>query len=102
MITWLGDKLWIKTLFQKRLGVPDQRFCSVSITSRMPRVRFSARISRAGILTSMGSRGGDGGHGHGKAPNVNCSRDPHSPFFGLLFIALSPHSWFEVKEGNIK
>jgi hypothetical protein len=32
MITWLGDKLWIKTLIQKRLGVPDRRYYSVNIT----------------------------------------------------------------------
>ena len=46
MITWMGDKLWIKNLIQKRLKVRPTGSSSASITCRTRPAPFSALRSR--------------------------------------------------------
>src|ERR687892_46039 len=55
MITWLSDKLWIKTLIQKRLGVPDSKLLfSEHHLSHAASAFFCSPFEEAAILTVDG------------------------------------------------
>ena len=55
MITWLGDKLWIKTLIQKRLGVPASKILfSEHHLSHAASAFLCSPFEEAGILTVDG------------------------------------------------
>src|SRR3989442_14993600 len=52
MITWLGDKLWIKHLLQRRLGLPAQKILfSEHHLSHAASAFFCSPFEEAGILT---------------------------------------------------
>lgn len=44
MISWLGEKLWIKNLIQKRLAVPPVKILFTSIISPMLPAPFSVPL----------------------------------------------------------
>ncbi len=55
MITWLGDKLWIKHLIQKRLGVPQSKILfSEHHISHAASAFFCSPFEAAAILTVDG------------------------------------------------
>jgi len=59
MITWLGDKLWIKTLIQKRLGVPATKILfSEHHLSHAASAFFCSGFDEAAIMTVDGVRAG--------------------------------------------
>src|SRR3990172_12416587 len=55
MLTWLGDKLWIKQLIQRRLGVPPARILfSEHHLSHAASAFFCSPFDEAAILTVDG------------------------------------------------
>ena len=55
MITWLGDKLWIKHLIQRRLGVPPTKILfSEHHLSHAASAFFCSPFEEAAILTEIG------------------------------------------------
>jgi carbamoyltransferase len=105
MISWMGDKLWIKNLIQKRLKVPPSRiFFSEHHLSHAASAFFCSPFEEAAILTIDGV-----GEWTTASIGVGCGNDikllreirfPHS--LGLLYSAFTAFLGFEVNEGEYK
>ena len=105
MITWLGDKLWIKTLIQKRLGVPASKILfSEHHLSHAASAFLCSPFEEAGILTVDGvGEWTTASMGMGKGTDVKLLKEirfPHS--LGLLYSAFTAFLGFEVNEGEYK
>src|SRR5437899_6785660 len=105
MITWLADKLWVKHLIQKRLGIPAFK---VLFSEHHPSHAASAFLcspfEEAAILTIDGvGEWTTASIGVGKGTDVKLLteiRFPHS--LGLLYSAFTAFLGFEVNEGEYK
>jgi carbamoyltransferase len=105
MITWLGDKLWIKHLIQKRLGVPPSRiFFSEHHLSHAASAFFCSPFEEAAILTVDGvGEWTTASIGVGRGTEIKLLKEirfPHS--LGLLYSAFTAFLGFEVNEGEYK
>jgi carbamoyltransferase len=105
MVTWLGDKIWIKNLIQKKLGVPaDTILFSQHHLSHAASAFFSSPFSEAALLTVDGvGEWTTASFGSGKGTEIqlkNEIRFPHS--IGLLYSAFTAFLGFEVNEGEYK
>src|SRR6476660_8967408 len=105
MITWLGDKLWIKTLIQKRLGVPASKILfSEHHLSHAASTFLCSPFEEAGILTVDGvGEWTTASMGMGKGTDIKLVKEirfPHS--LGLLYSAFTAFLGFEVNEGEYK
>ncbi len=105
MITWLGDKLWIKHLIQKRLGVPSSRILfSEHHLSHAASAFFCSPFEDAAILTVDGvGEWTTASLGIGRGTTIKLLKDirfPHS--LGLLYSAFTAFLGFEVNEGEYK
>jgi carbamoyltransferase len=105
MISWLADKLWIKSLLQKRLGVrPSQILLSEHHLSHAASTFFCSPFEQAAILTVDGvGEWATTTVGVGKGTNIKLLsevRFPHS--LGLLYSAFTAFLGFEVNEGEYK
>ncbi|MGE5304041.1 MAG: carbamoyltransferase [Alphaproteobacteria bacterium] len=105
MITWLGDKLWVKTLIQKRLGVaPSKILFSEHHLSHAASAFFCSPFEEAGILTVDGvGEWTTAAIGIGKGTEIKLLKEirfPHS--LGLLYSAFTAFLGFEVNEGEYK
>jgi carbamoyltransferase len=105
MITWLGDKLWIKHLIQKRLGVPPSKiFFSEHHLSHAASSFFCSPFEEAAILTVDGvGEWTTASIGMGKGTDIKLLKEirfPHS--IGLLYSAFTAFLGFEVNEGEYK
>ena len=105
MITWLGDKLWIKHLIQKRLGVPPSRILfSEHHLSHAASAFFCSPFEEAAVLTVDGvGEWTTASLGVGRGSEIrllNEIRFPHS--LGLLYGAFTAFLGFEVNEGEYK
>jgi len=105
MISWLGDKLWIKTLIQKRLGVPGSKILfSEHHLSHAASAFLCSPFEEAGILTVDGvGEWTTASMGVGKGTDVKLVKEirfPHS--LGLLYSAFTAFLGFEVNEGEYK
>src|SRR2546421_4454765 len=105
MITWLGDKLWIRHLIQKRLGIAAARiFFSEHHLSPAARASFCSPFYQAAILTvdAAGERTTTS-LGVGRGTDITLLKEirfPHS--LGLLYSAFTAFLGFEVNEGEYK
>ena len=105
MVAWLGDKLWIKNLIQKRLGVPPSRilFCQHHL-SHAASAFFCSPFNEAAILTIDGvGEWTTATLGMGKGTQIKLRKEirfPHS--LGLLYSAFTAFLGFEVNEGEYK
>jgi carbamoyltransferase len=105
MISWLGDKLWIKHLIEKRLGVPPAKILfSEHHLSHAASAFFCSPFKEAAILTVDGV-GEWTTASLGIARNTDIKllkeiRFPHS--VGLLYSAFTAFLGFEVNEGEYK
>ena len=105
MITWLGDKLWIKHLIQKRLGVPPSKilFCEHHL-SHAASAFLCSPFPEAAILTVDGvGEWTTATYGVGRGTDVTLLHEirfPHS--LGLLYSAFTAFLGFEVNEGEYK
>ena len=81
MITWLGDKLWIKTLIQKRLGVaPSKILFSEHHLSHAASAFLCSPFEEAGILTVDGvGEWTTASMGIGKGRTSSCSKKSAFP-----------------------
>lgn len=105
MISWLGDKLWIKNLIQKRLGVPSSKVLfSEHHLSHAASAFFCSPFEEAAILTVDGvGEWTTASIGIGKGADIRLLREirfPHS--LGLLYSAFTAFLGFEVNEGEYK
>jgi carbamoyltransferase len=105
MITWLADKLWIKQLIQKRLGVPPSKILfSEHHLSHAASAFFCSPFDEAAILTVDGvGEWTTASLGTAKGNNIRLLKEirfPHS--LGLLYSAFTAFLGFEVNEGEYK
>jgi carbamoyltransferase len=105
MITWLGDKLWIKTLIQKRLGIaPAKILFSEHHLSHAASAFFCSGFDEAAIMTVDGvGEWTTASFGVGKGTEIKLQKEirfPHS--VGLLYSAFTAYLGFEVNEGEYK
>jgi carbamoyltransferase len=105
MITWLGDKLWIKHLIQKRLGVePSKILFSEHHLSHAASAFFCSPYEEAAVLTVDGvGEWTTASLGIGTGTNIRLLKEirfPHS--LGLLYSAFTAFLGFEVNEGEYK
>jgi carbamoyltransferase len=105
MVTWLGDKLWIKHHIQKRLGVPDSKLLfSEHHLSHAASTFFCSPYEEAAILTVDGvGEWATASLGVGKGTDIQLHQEirfPHS--LGLLYSAFTAFLGFEVNEGEYK
>jgi carbamoyltransferase len=105
MITWLADKLWIKHLIQKRLGVPASKILfSEHHLSHAASSFFCSPFEEAAILTVDGvGEWTTASIGIGKGTDIKLLKEirfPHS--LGLLYSAFTAFLGFEVNEGEYK
>lgn len=105
MINWLGDKLWIKHLIEKRLGVPPGRILfSEHHLSHAASAFFCSPFEKAALLTVDGvGEWTTASVGLGEGTSIRLLseiRFPHS--LGLLYSAFTAFLGFEVNEGEYK
>jgi carbamoyltransferase len=105
MITWLGDKLWIKHLIQKKLGVPPSKILfSEHHLSHAASAFFCSPFEEAAILTVDGvGEWTTASLGIAKGTEIKLLKEirfPHS--LGLLYSAFTAFLGFEVNEGEYK
>jgi carbamoyltransferase len=105
MITWLGDKLWIKTLIQKQLGVPATKILfSEHHLSHAASAFFCSGFDEAAIMTVDGvGEWTTASIGIGRGTEIKLLKEirfPHS--LGLLYSAFTAFLGFEVNEGEYK
>src|SRR5258705_2813632 len=105
MITWLGDKLWIKQLIQKRLGVSAEKILFIEHhVSHAASPFFCSPFDEDAILTVDGvGEWTTASLGVGRGSEIRLAKEirfPHS--VGLLYSAFTAFLGFEVNEGEYK
>jgi carbamoyltransferase len=105
MISWLGDKLWIKHLIQRRLEVPASKILfSEHHLSHAASTFFCSPFEEAAILTVDGvGEWTTASFGVGRGTDIVLLKEvrfPHS--LGLLYSAFTAFLGFEVNEGEYK
>lgn len=105
MVSWLGDKVWIKQLIQTRLGVPASKILfSEHHLSHAASAFFASPFDEAAILTVDGvGEWASATIGVGRGEEIRLLdelRFPHS--LGLLYSAFTAFLGFEVNEGEYK
>lgn len=105
MITWLGDKLWIKNLIQKKLGLPQSKILfSEHHLSHAASAFFCSPFDEAAILSVDGvGEWTTASLGVGRGTDIKLIKEirfPHS--LGLLYSAFTAFLGFEVNEGEYK
>ena len=105
MVTWLTDKLWIKHLIQRQLGVPPSKILfSEHHLSHAASAFFCSPFEEAAILTVDGvGEWTTASLGIGRETEIKLLKEirfPHS--VGLLYSAFTAFLGFEVNEGEYK
>jgi carbamoyltransferase len=105
MVTWLGDKLWVKHLLQTRLGLPPARLLfSEHHASHAASAFYCSPFEEAAILTIDGvGEWTTASLGVGRGTELKLLKEirfPHS--LGLLYSAFTAFLGFEVNEGEYK
>ncbi len=105
MISWFGDKLWVKHLIQRRLGVPPSKILfSEHHLSHAASAFFCSPFDEAALLTVDGvGEWTTASLGIGRGTEIKLTKEirfPHS--LGLLYSAFTAFLGFEVNEGEYK
>ena len=105
MMRWLAEKLWVKGLIRKRVGIPPERILfSSHHLSHAASTFFCSPYSDAAILTVDGvGEWATATFGVGRDRNIELLgeiRFPHS--LGLLYSVFTAFLGFEVNEGEYK
>jgi len=105
MLTWMGDKIWIRHLIQNKLGVPGEKILfSEHHLSHAASSFLCSPFDEAAILTIDGvGEWTTASLGIGKGTEVRLLKEirfPHS--LGLLYSAFTAFLGFEVNEGEYK
>lgn len=105
MIKWLNEKLWVKGLLRKRVGIPSERilFCGHHL-SHASSAFYCSPYDEAAVLTVDGvGEWATATFGAGRDRTIELMgeiRFPHS--LGLLYSAFTAFLGFEVNEGEYK
>src|SRR3990172_4039437 len=105
MLTWLSDKLWVKSTIQRGVGVDGERVLfSEHHLSHAASAFFCSPFDEAAILTVDGVGGGaTASLGVGRGTEIRLLREPRFPHsLGLLYSAFTAFLGFEVNEGEYK
>ncbi|MFN0008377.1 MAG: carbamoyltransferase [Planctomycetota bacterium] len=105
MQRWISDKLWIKSMMAKKLGVPTKKLLFAEHhVSHAASSFYTSPFQEAAILTVDGAgewTTSTMGVGRGKKLEILKEiRFPHS--LGLLYSAFTAYCGFEVNEGEYK
>jgi carbamoyltransferase len=105
MITWLGDKLWVKDAIRRRLGIaPGRILFSEHHLSHAASAFLCSPFDEAAVLTVDGvGEWTTASFGVGRGTDVRLLKElrfPHS--LGLLYSAFTAFLGFEVNEGEYK
>jgi carbamoyltransferase len=105
MVAWLSEKLWVKELMQKRLGLPGKKILFADHhMSHASSAFYCSPFQKAAIMTVDGAgewTTGTMGVGDGSTITLDKElRFPHS--IGLLYSAFTAYCGFEVNEGEYK
>jgi carbamoyltransferase len=105
MLTWLGEKLWVKELIRKRLQVPQEKILfSEHHLSHAASAFLCSPFEEAAILTVDGvGEWVTATMGIGKGNDIRMLREIHFPHsLGMLYSAFTAYLGFEVNEGEYK
>ena len=105
MQRWISDKLWIKSMMQKRLGVAGSKLLFADHhMSHAACSFFTSPFDESAILTIDGAgEWSTGAMGHGQGNRITLKKElrfPHS--LGLLYSAFTAYCGFEINEGEYK
>jgi len=105
MITWLGDKLWIKSIIKDRLGIDDSKLLFTEHHhSHAASAFYPSPFEEAAILTIDGvGEWTSATSGRGKGTDIQILKEikfPHS--IGLLYSAFTAFLGFKVNNGEYK
>jgi carbamoyltransferase len=105
MITWFGNKLWIKELIKKHVGIAEEKVLfSEHHLSHAASAFFCSPFEEAAVLTVDGvGEWATATYGVGKGSDLRLFKEvrfPHS--LGLLYSAFTAFLGFEVNEGEYK
>jgi carbamoyltransferase len=105
MIKWLAQKLWVKGLIRKHLGIPQEKILfSSHHLSHAASAFYCSPYSEAAILTVDGvGEWATATFGVGRDRNIDLLgeiRFPHS--LGMLYSVFTAFLGFEVNEGEYK
>jgi carbamoyltransferase len=105
MIKWLSEKLWVKGLIRKRLGVPvDRILFSTHHLSHAASAFYCSPFREAAVLTVDGvGEWATATSGVGRDTGLEIQHElrfPHS--LGLLYSVFTAFLGFEVNEGEYK
>jgi carbamoyltransferase len=105
MQRWISDKLWIKSMTAKKLGIPTRKLLFAEHhVSHAASSFYTSPFENAAILTVDGAgewTTSTMGVGRGKKLEILKEiRFPHS--LGLLYSAFTAYCGFEVNEGEYK
>jgi carbamoyltransferase len=105
MQRWISDKLWIKSMMAKKLGIPGSKilFCDHHM-SHAACSFFTSPFKDAAILTVDGAgEWSTATMGVGRDTKIEIFKElrfPHS--LGLLYSAFTAYCGFEINEGEYK
>lgn len=105
MRTWLMDKLWVKSLIAKSVGIDSKRILfSEHHLSHAASAYFCSPFEDAAILTFDGvGEWSTTTMGVAQGTNLNLNHELHFPHsIGLLYSAFTAFLGFEVNEGEYK
>ena len=105
MKTWLSEKLWIKTLIQKEIGVTvDKILFSEHHLSHAASAFFCSPFDEAALLTADGvGEWTTTSYGVGKGTELKLWKELRFPnSLGLLYSTFTAFLGFEVNEGEYK
>jgi len=105
MVTWLGDKLWVKSLLKDRLGVEEKRILFTDHhLSHAASAFYPSPFEEAAILTVDGvGEWATASMGTGRGSRIQVTKEirfPHS--LGLLYSAFTAFLGFRVNNGEYK
>lgn len=105
MITWLSDKLWVKSLLKEKLGIGEEKILfGEHHLSHAASCFYPSPFEEAAILTVDGvGEWATASMGVGKGTEIKITNEirfPHS--LGLLYSAFTAFLGFKVNEGEYK
>jgi carbamoyltransferase len=105
MVTWLGDKLWVKSMLKDRLGVEEKRILFTDHhLSHAASAFYPSPFEEAAILTVDGvGEWATASMGTGRGSQIKVTNEirfPHS--LGLLYSAFTAFLGFRVNNGEYK
>jgi len=105
MQRWISDKLWIKSMMSKRMGIPSSKLLFADHhMSHAASSYFTSPFEESAILTVDGAgEWSTATYGMGRGNKIELIKElrfPHS--LGLLYSAFTAYCGFEINEGEYK